>query len=257
MEVLSKNKTRYLRKFLQKKIRREQRKCLIEGEKLCFEALNNGFEIEVLVYIRGKGKNLQKIVNHPGVLSTFTTTGAVLESISDVEALQNIIGLVVLPGPPDLSNVTVSKKSFLILDKVSDPGNIGTIIRTASWFGWDGVICGKGCVEITNSKVIRSSMGAVFHLPVWENVDLLNQIDLLRKNGFTVIGSIPDKGTDIKRHPDKIALVVGNEATGISKDILNNCDHLVSVAGKGKAESLNAAVSAGILLDRMGLKNRN
>ena len=253
MEVLSKNKTRYLRKFLQKKIRREQRKCLIEGEKLCLEALNNGFEIEILVYCRGKGKDLQKIVNHPRVLSVFTTTGSILESISDVETPQDIIALVSLPEPPGLSVETGSKKSFLILDNISDPGNTGTIIRTASWFGWDGVICSSGCVEITNGKVIRSSMGAVFHLPVWENVDLLKQIDLLRSKGFMVLGSVLENGSEIPKNSNKTALVIGNEATGISKKIIEKCDRLVSIHGKGKAESLNAAVSTGILLDRLGI----
>lgn len=255
MEVLSKNSARYLRKYRQKKIRREQRKCLVEGEKLCSEALNHGFEIEIAVYCRGKGSDLDKILKHRRVKEAYKTTAQVLKSISEVETPQDIIGLVSFPEPPLLERTVNSGKSYLILDGISDPGNAGTMIRTASWFGWDGVICGNGCVEITNGKVIRGSMGAVFHLPVWENKDLVGVLDLLSDNGFTLFGGVPRNGKAVYERAEKTALIIGSETTGVSESVVKKCDLLVSIEGEGKAESLNAAVSAGILLDRLRMQS--
>jgi TrmH family RNA methyltransferase len=250
MEMLSKNKLAYLRKFRKKKIRREHRKCLIEGEKLCSEALENEYEIEILVYSIGAGNELSDLIHRKGVRQVYRTQDKTIRLLSDVETPQGVVGLVSLPVPDGKPDSTHGSK-YLVLDSISDPGNLGTILRSASWYGIDGVICSENCVEILNNKVVRSSMGAVFHLDIWENMPLNKTIDGLKKEGFRIIGSTPSGGAEVFSRTDKTVIIIGSEARGLSDDLMGICDETVSIKGGGKAESLNAAVSAGILLDRM------
>ncbi len=249
METLSKNKLTYLRKFLKKKIRREHRKCLVEGSKLCLEALENGYKIETLVYSMGEGRSLSDIIAHKGVNQVFKANDKVLRSISEVETPQGILGLVTFPVPK-INPGSQHGTNYLALDSISDPGNLGAIIRTASWYGIDGIICSEKCVELLNSKVIRSSMGGVFHLAIWENLPLVETLNKMKSEGFHLIGSSPVGGRENMSRSEKSVITIGSEARGLSKEIIGLCDETVSIRGGGKAESINAAVSAGILLDR-------
>ncbi|MCP4728344.1 MAG: RNA methyltransferase [bacterium] len=249
METLSKNKLAYLRKFHKKKIRREHRKCLIEGNKLCSEALENGYEIEVLVYSMGGGRSLAHIIDHRGVKQVLRAPEKTIRSLSEVETPQGVIGLVSIPYPENKPGKKPGSR-YLALDSISDPGNMGTIIRSASWYGIDGVICSEKCVEILNSKVVRSSMGAIFHLGIWENLPLKQTLANMKSEGFYIVGSTPDSGKNEMTNAERSVIVIGSEARGLSEDILNICDETISIKGGGKAESMNAAVSAGILLDR-------
>jgi len=250
METLSKNKLKYLRKFQQKKTRKREKKCLVEGEKLCREALANGYAIETLVYAAGCAKNMQNILHHHGVKEALSAPERALVQLSEVEAPQEMVGLVSFPEPEEPPGENRDHRRYLALDGVADPGNLGAIIRTASWYGWNGVLCGAGCVEITSGKALRSSMGAVFHLPAWENLDLAETLEALRAKGFTVYGSAARGGEPAAPLAHRAALVIGSEARGISPGVLKACNHLVTIPGSGRAESLNAAVSAGILMDR-------
>ncbi|MFC1564430.1 TrmH family RNA methyltransferase [candidate division KSB1 bacterium] len=231
METLSKNRLAYLRKFLKKKIRREFRKCLIEGEKLCLEALNNGYEIEILLYVVGKGRSFNRIIEHTGVKQVCRTTDKITGSLSEVESPQGIIGLVSIPAP-GIAPGSGDHSRYLALDSIADPGNMGTILRTASWYGIDGVICSEKCAEILNGKVVRSSMGAVFHLNIWENIRLTDTLASLKKTGFQVIGSIPRGGKESMDISGKSVVVIGSEARGLSDDILKICNDKVSIKGR-------------------------
>ncbi len=249
METLTKNRLKLLRRYLHKKHRIADGQCLVEGEKLCLEALNNNFPIETLVYARGTGKQFRYIIDHPNVHTSFTSPFESLKSLSVVDAPQGVIGLVTFRKPQYDPGLEKHHKRYIVFDSIADPGNIGTLLRSASWFGWDGVVCGIGCVEITNSKVIRSSMGALFHIPVWDQCPLQETLTSLKNVGFTILGATPYdieiQKTDI---PDRFALIIGNESDGLSEDVKNLCDSLITVPGSGKAESLNAAVSGSILM---------
>ncbi len=249
VETLTKNRLKFLRRYLHKKHRIADGQCLVGGGKLCLEALNNNFPIETLVYARGTGKQFRHIINHPNVYTSFTSPFDSLKSLSEVDAPQGVIGLVPFGKPQHDLGSEKRHKRYIVFDSIADPGNIGTLIRSASWFGWDGVVCGTGCVEITNGKVIRSSMGAIFHIPVWDQCPLQETLTSLRKVGFIILGATShdneSKKTDI---PDRFALVIGNESDGLSEDVTNLCDSLITVPGSGKAESLNAAVSGSILM---------
>lgn len=151
----------------------------------------------------------------------------------------------------NLSEVSVDSMNLaVILDAVSDPGNLGSILRTSDWFGVDVVLLGKECASAYNEKVVRSTAGSLFHLRVVEEVDVVESIRLLRKGGFRVWATAT-KGTSVGRiqaGSAKVALVMGNEARGLSDAVLSEADEVVSIPRVGKAESLNVAVACGIVL---------
>ncbi len=137
----------------------------------------------------------------------------------------------------------------MILDRIQDPGNMGTIIRTADSAGVDAIIALKGCVDIYNPKVIRSTMGSIFDMNVIdasqdETVDMLKSLD------FNIVSSYlnTDNFYDKIDYGSKVALVIGNEANGINEELVSKSNILVKIPIYGKAESLNAAISSAILM---------
>jgi TrmH family RNA methyltransferase len=139
------------------------------------------------------------------------------------------------------------------IDRMHDPGNLGSIMRTAEWLGIDGILVGQDCVEIFNPKVVRSSMGAIFHLPIHQIADLPELLRRLQQFGcFTYAadqaGDFPY--TSITYAAKKI-LLLGDEADGLSEQILEVTQHRVAIPRKGHGESLNVAIAAAIVLAEM------
>lgn len=137
----------------------------------------------------------------------------------------------------------------MILDRIQDPGNMGTIIRTADSAGVDAIIALNGCVDIYNPKVIRSTMGSIFDMNIIdasqdETVDMLKSLD------FNIVSSYlnTENFYDKIDYGSKVALVIGNEANGINEELVSKSDILVKIPIYGKAESLNAAISSAILM---------
>ncbi len=137
----------------------------------------------------------------------------------------------------------------MILDRIQDPGNMGTIIRTADSAGVDAIIALKGCVDIYNPKVIRSTMGSIFDVNIIdasqdETVDMLKSLD------FNIVSSYlnTENFYDKIDYGSKVALVIGNEANGINEELVSKSDILVKIPIYGKAESLNLAISSAILM---------
>jgi TrmH family RNA methyltransferase len=147
-----------------------------------------------------------------------------------------------------------SVRSFVVaLDDVQDPGNVGTIIRTAAWFGAEAVICGPGTADPFNAKSVRSSAGSIFSLRIDTTPDLGKTLRRLQGEGFTVaVASLDGQDyRDLPEWPARRVLVIGNEANGVSREVisLSNRRILIPHAGNYRGvESLNAAVSAGILM---------
>lgn len=135
-----------------------------------------------------------------------------------------------------------------VLDGVGDPGNAGTIVRTSDWFGVRGVLLGSGSAEPPNPKVARATMGSLFHLPIAVADDVSGSLSALRESGFVTVGAV--LGGDDSMHfewPERVALVVGNEANGVSAAVAARLDHRVSIRSFGRAESLNAAAAFAVL----------
>lgn len=151
-------------------------------------------------------------------------------------------------------------RSFLVaLDNVQDPGNVGTILRTASWFGADAMICGPGTADRYNAKAVRSSAGSIYAIAHY-GVDVFQaELARLAGAGYTVAASSLD-GRDFREYvswPEKLVLVIGNEANGVSPGVLDMAHLLLKIPHAGDAprvESLNASVSAGILMERLVLQ---
>ncbi len=137
----------------------------------------------------------------------------------------------------------------MILDRIQDPGNMGTIIRTADSAGVEAIIALKGCVDIYNPKVIRSTMGSIFDMNII-NASQDETVDMLKSLDFNIVSSYlnTDNFYDKIDYGSKVALVIGNEANGINEELVSKSDILVKIPIYGKAESLNAAISSAILM---------
>lgn len=151
------------------------------------------------------------------------------------------------------------EKSLVIaLDDVQDPGNTGTIVRTAAWFGVSAMVCGPGTADRYNPKAIRAGAGSIYCVNHYGVDNLQQELEKMRKRGFAIFCSSL-RGEDFRLRdawPDRIVLVIGNEANGVSKELTGMADRLVAIPrGKGKegVESLNAAVSAAILIAHLSL----
>ena len=161
---------------------------------------------------------------------------------------------------PEMGGFRPAARSFIVaLDDVQDPGNVGTIIRTAAWFGAEAVICGPGTADPWNAKTVRSTAGSIFALRIIDVPDLAAELKRLQADGFTVAAAALDGRDyrDFPEWPDRRTLVIGNEANGIRSEVLALADSrlLIPHAGTRPAvESLNASVSAGILMARIALR---
>lgn len=240
-----------------RKYRDSSKLFLIEGIKSLYEAIVWKSKFQAILYSNklfssnGGMELLEHITNHG--LPLYELDNKLLLELSDLENSQGIIGIVEQPDYNIENLIVYEKSSIIILDGIQDPGNMGTIIRTADAAGIDGVLLGKGCVDIYNLKVIRSTMGSIFHLPIIQELNINDTIIKLIKNGFQIIGTDLNSNCYYNEltYSKKKAVIVGSESNGISEPILNLCSDLVKIPIKGHAQSLNAAVAAGILMYKM------
>lgn len=229
-------------KLVKKKYRDQKGLLLIEGLKTIQEALTNNIKFKKIYII----PDLLTKINIPSDIDVIEVNKKVIEKISTSKNPEGISA--VIEKPKIISN---NSYRYLFLDKIRDPGNLGTIIRTADAAGFDTIYCSKDCVDIFNDKVIRSTMGSIFHIPIVENVDLIELAQDLKKQKFEIIGSsLEGELIYLNRLqiPDKFALVLGNESNGINDNLLSLCNKKIKLPIYGKAESLNVAVAAGILM---------
>ncbi|MGA9119592.1 MAG: RNA methyltransferase [Bacteroidota bacterium] len=237
-----------------KKHRAENGLFLVEGMRAVGEVLHSGFIPRVVLHT----KEFQAGPEGGTLLGAFRKEGVRIEAVSvkelapivDTVQAQGIAaivemkrwtldGLLPLHGPGML---------LVALDAVSDPGNVGTMIRTADWFGVDGVILGKGCVDMYNAKVVRGSMGSIFHLPIVEDVDLQQAISSAREAGFQTYATGVAGINEVSGDAGRLMIVFGNEAHGISQGIRGLVDGTIAIPRFGRAESLNVSVACGAIL---------
>lgn len=152
------------------------------------------------------------------------------------------------------SENNLNKNKYIILENLRDPGNLGTVIRTAEAFNMDGVILVGNCVDIYNPKVLRSTMGTIFRIPIYEFSDISTLSKELGKNNITLFGAVLNEASKKLSQIEfngKIAVAIGNEANGLSELFKNICDEFIFIEMKGNAESLNAAVAASVIMWEM------
>lgn len=225
--------------------RRKEGVFLVEGMKMYRETPKDRI---VSIYIEEKFSELygNEIVEDYTVVSD-----SVFKQISDTVTPQGIL-LVVRQKQVELEKILTKDKKqlFIILENLQDPGNLGTIIRTAEGAGVSAVIAGKSTVDIYNPKVIRSTMGAIYRVPYIISDNLKSEIDKMKKNGVLVYAAHLQGNNyyDDENYDTSTAFIIGNEAKGITDELAENADKLVKIPMCGKLESLNASVAAAILM---------
>lgn len=221
--------------------RRQQGLFLCEGPKLLAEALKWGVPVESLVKVPEFGS--------PSGLDCrmVETPGDVLRSLADTGTPQGVVFTCPLPNTALPDKLTPGR--YLVLDGVQDPGNVGTVWRTADAFGASGLLLTGDCADPFSPKVIRASMGACFRLPVWRG-EREAVAELLKKSGIPLYATALRADTVDVREADlsRAALVIGSEGRGISAELLALCEKTLKIPMEPKCESLNAAVAAAIIL---------
>jgi len=224
---------------------------LVEGVRLVEEALAAEITFRAAVVAPGleatpRGRNLAESLDAHGVRIEHVTDGE-LEALTETDHPQGVLA-VVEPRVWSLVDLPRSGPACLVLDGVQDPGNVGTMIRTAWSLGAAGVVALPGTVELASPKVLRASMGAVFRFPVVAlSLDGLRA--LVEERGMTIwVAAADGAPVGSQPTPTNLALVVGNEGSGVREDIVALAAHRVAVPLRSEAESLNVAVAAGILL---------
>ena len=180
----------------------------------------------------------------------FVLSDKVFSGISDTGTPQGILALVRMKQK-NLTDVFGSNGCMpfiLIAEKLQDPGNLGTIIRTAEGAGVTGIILSSDSVDLYNPKVVRSTMGAIFRVPVYVSDDLIKDIDIIKEKGVTVYGAhLKGKNIYDRDFKGACAFLIGNEGNGLSEEVSATADELIKIPMKGKVESLNAATSTAVI----------
>lgn len=229
------------RALKERKGRQETGLFLVEGRKLVGEALGSDFPVAQLLVAEGYHGEFDLPENVP----VTALPEHVLAAVCDTKTPQGIAAVVGMRDAP------MTGKRLVALDGVQDPGNVGTIIRTADAAGFDGVLLSGQCADVYSPKVLRATMGSLFHVPVRVTGDLPGALRALRAEGFRVLSSQLDGApfADAARAcRGALCLVIGNEGNGVSEDVQAVADVKVRLPMRGRAESLNAAVAAGIMM---------
>ena len=226
--------------YIKKKYRKTS--YLIEGWHLFEEAVQAGAKIEKIFALVEYG---DKLVDYP---QTVLVTEEILLDLADSQTPQGIVAIVQKEEEEHLPDL--SRGKYLFLEDVQDPGNVGTMIRTADAAGFSGVIVSSKSADIYSLKTLRSMQGSHFHLPIYRmSVEIF--VEEAKKNHLPILATTLSQNSKDYRELARLedfALVMGNEGQGISPFMADQADQLVHISMKGQAESLNVAIAAGILM---------
>mgnify|MGYP000761327043 CR=1 FL=1 len=229
------------------KVRKQKKQYVVEGLKMFSEVPKEDLRgVYVSEHFLKENEGKLQGVNFQ------TVSDSVFKKISDTVTPQGVLAVVAQKEntlDEILNNRRKNKSCIVVLDRLQDPGNLGTILRTAEGAGVSGIVMSSDCADIYNPKVIRSTMGSIFRVPFAVVDDLPAAVERIREKGITTYaahlqGEDYNKGVFEK----DIALLIGNEAAGLSKEVSEKADQWIKIPMEGKVESLNAAVAAAILM---------
>ena len=228
------------RSLKDRKGRKETGCFLVEGRKMVEEALRSRFPVEAVLADESRLAELSLPANVP----VYALPEHVLAAVCDTKTPQGLAAVVRMTGSDSLGSRLVA------LDGVQDPGNVGTIIRTADAAGLDGVLLSAQCADAFSPKVLRATMGSVFRMGIRVTEDLPGELTRLKQEGFSVLSSQLDGTPFYEREPvgERFCLVIGSEGNGVTPEVQQLATHRVKLPMRGGAESLNAAVAAGIMM---------
>lgn len=213
---------------------------LVEGLKSIKEYINSKYQIDSIYYVSEQSALLPKL---PANINLFEVNNADLGKISTLQMPQGFLALIKTPETKKLAPSTLANRFTLVLDGVQDPGNMGTIIRTADWFGFENIICSEDSVEAYNPKTVQATMGSLPRINIYyENLNIF-----FEQNTLPVFGALLDgKSIYETNWGNEGIIVLGNEGKGISAEVIAQVNQPVTIPRVGGAESLNVAVSAAI-----------
>lgn len=254
------NKVKYAVKLLiSAKFRSKQNSFIIEGFRLCKDAVLSNIIIKHVLFTKNASIKYKDSLNY--ILNSSENISMVSEDIIKIISnTENPQGIVCICSKPSFHgfeyNLKIfSKKNILALEDINDPSNMGTILRTAEAFGFNYIILSENCCDIYSPKVLRGSMGAVFRLSFNIVNCMPKTIETFNQKGFISCASVPDREAELINNIDfKICphlILIGNEANGLKKDTIKACKKKVTIPMPGRAESLNAAMSASVIMWEM------
>ena len=236
------------KKLKERKNRNKSGKYIIEGFRLVQEAFKASVSIDYLI-VTSDGKNkLDSYLNEylHDDMKIYEMTDSLFKDLISTEKPQGVLAVVNM----EQKNIDTDGKFYILCDKVQDPGNLGTIIRTAHAAGVEGIILTKGTVDIYNEKTIRSTMGSMFYIPIHYDDDNLSLTKKLKDEGFNVVVTSLNTDKDFYQEDlkGKVILTVGNEGNGVSDQVFELADTKVKIPMPGNAESLNVAIATSIII---------
>ena len=242
--MLTKNTIKQIASLKQQKFRKELGLFVVEGRKMTEELLHSDFEI-VGVYATEAF-----LSDYPAFAQAETVTEVQMQQMSGQDTPPGILSVVKIPQQGEIKTTS---RLILALDGIANPGNMGTLIRTAEWFGIHDIVCSKDCVELWNPKVVQATMGSLFRVKVWES-DLAIYLHHAKDEGKSIYGALLEGENlfQMQAKPEGI-LVIGSESHGIRADVLPCITHPVTIprVDDSMTESLNAAVAGAILMAEM------
>ena len=223
-----------------RKGRKETGCFLVEGRKMVEEALASAFPVEAVLVDAARMGEFPLPANIPA----FAMPSHVLASVCDTKTPQGIAAVV------RMADVPLTGSRLVAMDGVQDPGNVGTIIRTADAAGFDGVLLSAQCADVFSPKVLRATMGSIFRMGIRVTDDLSGTLKQMVQEGASVVSSQLDGEPFYQRSPlnERFVLVIGSEGNGVTEEVKAVATHKVKLPMRGGAESLNAAVAAGIMM---------
>lgn len=232
------------------KVREEQGAFIIEGIKMFEESKAGGHLIKAYV---SESFYLDKIQTDKDYFNSFSheiVSDTIFKDASETMTPQGIMAIVKKPVYKLEDIIKRDKVTLMLLEDLRDPGNLGTIIRTSEGAGFDGVILSKSSVDVFNPKVIRSTMGAIYRMPLVYVDDFTGMLEHLKLKGINIYAAHLNGASyyDKINYGDKTAILVGNEANGLSNEAAMASSQRVKIPMEGKVESLNAAIAASILM---------
>ncbi len=240
---------KHIRKLKEKKYRDEYGEYIVEGIKLIREALDEEQNVKTIIVCDNCDK---EIINQTSMYEVAKQTivyvdEKVFNTITEVKNPQGILAVIEKKNVE--KEIDFKEDMIVVLDDIQDPGNLGTILRTVDSAGLTQIVVSKKSGDVYNSKVVRSTMGAIFRVNVIESDNLVETIKLIKKHKFSVISTSLDTDKSIYDIDyKKTAIVIGNEANGVSKEIQDLSDKKIKIPMLGKTESLNASVATGIVV---------
>lgn len=241
---------KHVRKLKDKKYRDEYNEYVVEGIKIVEEAVKENVKIKQIIICNDTTKTYEiptHIMLEIAKYECIYVTDKIFNLITQVTNPQGIMAIIEKNSKEN--EIDYTQDIILALDDVQDPGNLGTILRTADSIGLNQIVVSKGTADAFNSKVVRSTMGAIFRIKIVETENLIQSIKEMKKHHFKLmVTSLQTENSIYDINFNKKIIVIGNEANGVSKEIQDMADEKAKIPMFGRTESLNASVAAGIVM---------